>query len=73
VDLVWRNSQNGDVAEWRAHLTSVVQSAVMLPDVSLTWQVVGVGDADGDGTVDLFWRDMQTGDVAVWLNGGTVP
>jgi len=42
-------------------------------DVSLTWQVVGVGDADGDGTVDLFWRDMQTGDVAVWLNGGTVP
>ena len=42
-------------------------------NVPLAWQVVGLGDLDGDGKADLVWRGMQTGDVAVWLmNGVTV-
>ena len=37
-----------------------------------TWQLVGLGDLDGDSKVDVVWRNAQTGDVAAWLMNGTM-
>src|SRR5262249_42986350 len=70
-DLVWRNSQTGDVSVWfmnglKVTHTGVIASAVL----PLAWRIVGVGDVDGDRKCDLVWRQIQTGDVAVWLMDG---
>ena len=34
------------------------------------WQVVGVGDFDGNGIPDLVWQDPVSGAVQVWYLGG---
>ena len=33
------------------------------------WQVVGIGDFDGDGKDDAFWRFAGNGANAVWRSG----
>ena len=38
----------------------------------LNWQVVGIGDFNGDGKSDLFWRNTSTGSNAVWLSANSV-
>jgi hypothetical protein len=75
ADLVWRQSQTGDVAVWLINAGTAIagQKLIVASGVPLAWQIVGVGDVDGDGKADLLWRHAQTGDLAVWLmNGATV-
>ncbi|PYR51663.1 MAG: hypothetical protein DMF89_05155 [Acidobacteria bacterium] len=69
-DLVWRQTQSGDVAAWLMNGTSVKQGPVIAAGVPLAWQIVGMGDLDGDTNADLVWRNTQTGDVAAWLMNG---
>ncbi|PYR47976.1 MAG: hypothetical protein DMF89_17415 [Acidobacteria bacterium] len=71
ADLVWRNTQTGDVAVWFMSGTTVRLSAVVSAAVPLAWRIVGVNDLDGDGQADLVWRNTQTGDVAVWFMSGS--
>ncbi|PYR35405.1 MAG: hypothetical protein DMF90_13655 [Acidobacteria bacterium] len=71
ADLIWRHTQNGDVAVWLMNGSSVKQSAVVAPGVPLDWQIAGLGDLNGDGKVDVVWRHAQTGDVAGWLMSGS--
>ena len=70
ADLVWRNTQTGDVAIWLMAGLTVRLSTVVSTGVPLAWQLSGVGDLDGDGKADLVWRNIQSGDVAVWLMNG---
>jgi hypothetical protein len=73
ADLVWRQTQTGDVSVWFMDGVAVKQEPVVSSGVPLAWQIVGIGDLDGDGKADLVWRQSQTGDVAVWLmDGATV-
>ena len=73
ADLVWRQTQTGDVAAWLMDGVTVRQGPVVSQGVPLVWQIAGLGDLDADGKVDLVWRQTQTGDVATWLmNGVTV-
>jgi hypothetical protein len=38
----------------------------------LSWQIVGVGDFNGDGKMDILWRNSVSGENGVWyMNGGT--
>ena len=70
ADLVWRNTQTGDVVGWLMNGLSLKQAATIYSGVSLDWQIVGVADLDGDGKADLVWRNTQTGDVVGWLMNG---
>jgi fermentation-respiration switch protein FrsA (DUF1100 family) len=40
--------------------------------VELSWQIVGTGDFNGDGTTDILWRHASTGENYVYLMNGTV-
>jgi hypothetical protein len=67
-DILWRNSQTGEVAQWAMAGTTLTSSSVF-GGVGLDWTLVGSGDFSGDGRDDLLWRNSQTGVVATWDNG----
>jgi hypothetical protein len=73
ADLIWYQTQTGEVAVSLMSGTSVTQTLLVSLGMPLAWQIVGVGDVNGDQKADLVWRNTQTGDVVVWLmNGATV-
>jgi hypothetical protein len=39
---------------------------VVAPDAS--WNVVAIGDFNGDGKSDIIWQQRSTGDLVEWLN-----
>jgi hypothetical protein len=72
-DVVWRNSQTGDVAAWLMNGSTITDGPVIATMSDLNWQIAGTGDFNGDGKADLVWRNNSTGAVALWLmNGATI-
>jgi probable HAF family extracellular repeat protein len=75
-DMLWRQN-TGALAMWTMNGPSVTSSATvtyqgsdLTPDA--TWNVVGVGDFDGDSRADLLWR-QSSGALSVWsMNGASV-
>jgi hypothetical protein len=72
-DLVWRNTTTGQNAVWymNGSGTSLVSSNMMPPMTDQAWQIVGIGDFNGDGKPDLVWRNTTTGQNAVWYMNGS--
>ena len=70
-DLLWRDTQTGDLAIWLMDGTARPGKTFVFPRVDPSWQIAGVGDLDGDGKADLVWRNTQTGGVAEWLMDGS--
>jgi FG-GAP-like repeat len=80
ADLLWRNSQSGEVGVWLTDLTS--SSGFKLQrefsyiddatgaEVRLApggqYTVEAVRDFNGDGKADIFWRDISAGATGVW-------
>jgi hypothetical protein len=65
-DYYWRNSATGQNVCWVMNRQDTVASIVFLqPVVDLAWNIVAVGDLNGDGEADLLWRNKTTG-VNVW-------
>ena len=74
TDLLWRDSQSGDVAIWLLDGPSVIQAAV-IAKVPLHWKIIGLADMNADGKTDILWYDTTaTGQAyAVWyMNGMSV-
>jgi len=80
-DLLWRNTQSGNVSVWFLHGGAFTGGGFNFGDVSdLGYQIVGVGDFNGDGIYDLLWRKESTGDNSIWFittsgfnSGATLP
>jgi hypothetical protein len=71
-DILWWHEPTGQVNAW------LMMGATFLGDRHIKtigpnsgWQVVGVGDFNGDGQSDILWWHQMTGRVYVWLMNGT--
>lgn len=71
-DLLWRNTVTGVVSNWLnvngiGQGTFTINDANALVPVPLEWQIVGVGDYNGDTRDDILWRNTATGVISDWL------
>ena len=66
-DILWRNA-NGDIFTWLGQVGGrfLSNAANSYSDVSTSWQIVGIGDFNGDTRSDILWRD-DGGRVTNWL------
>ncbi len=76
ADMLWRNS-NGTVAEWLMNGAAVTDGSAITyngsaVNIAANWNVVEIGDFNGDGNSDILWRDSNTGRLDEWLMSGNV-
>jgi len=74
-DILWRND-DGTVTDWlgQANGTFSINTGSAFNASGLDWNIVGIGDYNGDGRDDVLWRH-DTGTVTDWLgqhDGGFV-
>jgi hypothetical protein len=68
TDLLWRSS-DGTITNWLADENGGFSSNWnnFNTHADANWQVIGVGDFNGDATDDLLWRNTSDGTVTDWL------
>jgi hypothetical protein len=72
ADIVWRNSTSGQNYLYPMDGTTIKPTEGYLRTVAdLNWQIVAVGDYDGDGKSDLLWRNSSTGENYLYPMDGT--
>jgi Ca2+-binding RTX toxin-like protein len=77
ADLMWRNPTTGEMTNWlgQANGGFVGNDTNFYSTIATSWQVVGIGDFNGDGRSDVLWRNQSTGQTTDWLaqaNGGFI-
>ena len=71
-DLVWRRGVIGQNYLWPMSGRAILPGEGYLRQVSdQTWQIVGIGDFDGDGKADILWRNLSSGENYIYLMNGT--
>ena len=71
-DILWRNTISGEVYLWLMNGTTIAsQGDVGVVSPSSGWNIVGVGDFNGDGEADILWQNSTSGEVYLWLMSGT--
>jgi uncharacterized protein DUF11/VCBS repeat protein len=71
-DVFWRNVVTGETVVWLMNGASIKKSAYLSSAVvsNPAWNIVALGDFDGNGTTDAFWRNGATGETLIWWVGG---
>lgn len=68
LDLVVQNTKKGTLSLWRFNDGTFLNSTpFQVSALSRPWEMLGIGDINGDGQNDLLWRNRRTGLVQVWL------
>src|SRR5712692_7122437 len=61
-DIFWRNTATGQNYIYPMNGTTILGTEAYVRTVAdQNWQVVGIGDFNGDGRADLLWRNSATG------------
>ncbi len=75
ADILWRSEGSGGTGEnylYPMNGAQILSSEGFLRTVAdLNWQVVGVGDFNGDRQADILWRNGSTGQNYIYLMKGT--
>lgn len=71
-DILWRHSGNGTVFMHRMSATGVNPTGTGTVGVvsDLNWQIVAIGDFNGDGNSDIYWRHSPDGLNYIWTMNG---
>ncbi len=74
ADVLWRNTATGQVYVQLQQAGITLAASGFSPTVAdQNWQVVAIGDFDGDGKSDIYWRNSATGRNDLWLMNGAAP
>jgi hypothetical protein len=72
ADIVWRNGSSGQNYLYPMDGTTIKPTEGYLRTVpDLNWQIVAVGDYDGDGKNDVLWRNSASGENYLYPMDGT--
>src|SRR6266480_6778207 len=72
ADIVWRNSTSGENYLYPMDGTTIKPTMGSFRTVAdLAWQIVAVGDYDGDGKADVLWRHATSGENYLYPMDGT--
>ena len=73
-DILWRDA-SGTLVDWTMNGSQIASSqtvslggSAVTPDAS--WNIVGIGDFNGDGKSDILWRDTS-GTLIDWTMNGS--
>jgi hypothetical protein len=72
VDVLWRyNGPGGFNVVWYLDNATWTGSAELIPVADTSWQIMGAGDYNKDGSVDILWRYNGPGgyNVIWYMNG----
>ena len=71
-DILWRHSVNGTVFMHRMTATGVnpVGTGTVGVVSDLNWEIVAIGDFNGNGTSDIYWRRSPDGLNYIWTMNG---
>jgi hypothetical protein len=71
-DILWRNSASGENYLYPMDGLAIKPGEGYLRTVSdPSWNIVGVGDVDGDGKADIAWRNTGSGENYLYPMDGT--
>jgi hypothetical protein len=73
VDVLWRyNGSGGFNVVWYLDNAAWTGSAELIPVADTSWQIMGTGDYNKDGSVDILWRFNGPGGYnVIWYMNGT--
>jgi hypothetical protein len=75
ADVLWFNASTGQLSYWLLNGRGNVLANPILPMTCGSgcypqWQVVGVGDFNGDGFADVLWFNANSRELSPWLLDG---
>ena len=75
-DILWYNSSTGETQVWYMDGHRLVDRGTVLgldgnaALIRPPFNIVGVGDMNGDGKADIVWHNSSTGETQVWYMDG---
>ena len=77
-DILWRNNTDGHLWMYLMNGATISNGTSEAPGehvayTSLEWDIVAIGDYNGDGKKDIFWRNSVDGRNHMYLMDGTSP